>query len=148
MSCTKYTGMPRSTLARHTGAAVIHQVATLIASSLGERLDELLVVLEAVHGRAQREPVGRLAERVQRDLVAAVEQPVEVLEDVAVPAADAGVLGHVGDPQPAFGRPHVRARRRSRASAPRTAAGTRARARPRSVPRVTDSWWTSRAAGK
>ena len=58
MSCTKYTGMPRSTLARHTGAAVFHQVATLIASTRRERLDQLVVVLEAVHRRAQLEPVG------------------------------------------------------------------------------------------
>ena len=51
MSCTKYTGMPCSTLACHTGAAVFHQVATLIASSSGERLDQFVVELEAAHGR-------------------------------------------------------------------------------------------------
>ena len=148
MSWTKYTGRPRAMLARHTGAAVIHHVATLIASSRRERLGELVVVGEAVHGRAQLEPLGRLAERVQRDVVTARGEPVEVLEDVAVPAADAGVLGHVDDPQPPVGRAHLATRRRSPTSAPRTAAGTRARARPASVPRVTDSWWTSWALGK
>ena len=51
----------------------------------------------------QLEPVGRLAERPQLDLVAALAQPVEVLEDVAVAAADAGVLGHVDDAQRAVG---------------------------------------------
>ena len=141
MSCTKYTGMPCSTLARHTGAAVFHQVATLIASSLGERLDELVVVLEAVHRHSQLEPVGRLAERVEGDLVAAVEQPVEVLEDVAVAAADAGVLGHVGDAQPAVGGAHVAARRRSRPTAPRSSRWDSRSRSPTSVPRVTDSWW-------
>ena len=33
MSCTKYTGKPRDTEARHTHGAVAHQVATLMASS-------------------------------------------------------------------------------------------------------------------
>ena len=64
-----------------------------------ECVDEFVVKLEAVHGRAQVEPVGGLAERVQRHLVPAVEQAVEVLEDVAVPAAHAGALGHVYDAQ-------------------------------------------------
>ena len=74
MSCTKYTGIPCRTLACHTGAAVFHQVATLIASTSASAFDELVVVLEAAHGRAQVKPVRRVAEREQRDLVPAVEQ--------------------------------------------------------------------------
>ena len=90
--------MPCLTLACHTGAEVFHQVATLIASSGVELVDELLVVLEAAHRGSQLEPVRRSLEAPQLHLVAAVEQAVEVLEDVAVPAADAGALGHVDDP--------------------------------------------------
>ena len=86
---------------------MFHHVATLIASRSGERLDQVVVELEAVHRYTQLEPVGRLAERVQRGVVAAVGEPVEVLEDVPVPAADAGVLGHVGDAQPARVGEHV-----------------------------------------
>ena len=99
--------MPRSTLARHTGAAVFHHVATLIASRSASACHQLVVVLEAVHRRAQLKPVGRIAERVERDLVAAVEQPVEVLEHVAVPSADPGVLSHVDDTQLAVGNVHL-----------------------------------------
>ena len=39
-------------------------------------------------------------------------EPVEVLEDVAVPTADAGVLGHVDDPQAPVARARRAARRR------------------------------------
>ncbi len=50
------------------------------------------------------------------DLVAARGQAVEVLEDVAVPAADARVLGDVDDPQGAATRVRIRAGVTSRAS--------------------------------
>jgi hypothetical protein len=50
-----------------------------------------------VHGNVEGKPLGRIAERVQRHLVAARCQAVEVLEDVAVPAAHARVLGDVDD---------------------------------------------------
>ena len=86
--------------ARQTGGPVFHQVATLIASQRRQRLDELVVVLERAHRRREVEPV-RLARRA---CTAAASWPrstqaVEVLEDVAVAAADAGVLGHVDDAQ-------------------------------------------------
>ncbi len=64
-----------------------------------ERVAERVVVLEAAHRHVQLEPLRRLAERVERDVVPARGEPVEVLEDVAVSAADARVLGHVDDPQ-------------------------------------------------
>ena len=99
-------GCRASTDASQTGLAVFHHVATLIASSSRERLDELVVVLERARRHLEREPVGRVAEREQLRVVAAGGEPVEVLEDVAVAAADAGVLGHVDDPQPALRRPH------------------------------------------
>ena len=78
---------------------MFHHVATLIASTGASALHELLVVLEAAHRGVELEPVRRVAERPQLDLVPAVEQPVEVLEDVTVAAADAGVLGHVDHAQ-------------------------------------------------
>ena len=55
----------------------------------------------------QVEPVGLAGEAVERDLVPARGEPVEVLEDVAVAAADAGVLGHVDDAQAAVGGAHL-----------------------------------------
>ena len=68
-----------------------------------------------------------------------------MLEDVAVPAADAGVLGHVDDAQLAARRCARRARRRT---SPQRSQKTRWEARsrsPTSVPRVTDSWWSRHA---
>ncbi len=96
---------------------------------LRERGGELVVAGKAVHGHAQREPVGRIVERVQRHLVAARGQAVEVLEDVAVSAADARPLGRVGDPQ----APIARTRRAGgravsgRGVSPRRGCGDRAR---------------------
>ena len=83
---------------------MFHQVATLIASTGCKRVDELLVVLERPHRRAEIEPVRLPAEAPQLDLMSAVEQAVEVLEDVPVAAADTGVLGHVDDAQHAVRR--------------------------------------------
>jgi hypothetical protein len=121
--------MPCSVLASHTGAAVFHQVATLIASSGASASTSSLVVVERVHRDAQVEPVGLAGEAVERDLVPARGEPVEVLEDVAVAAADAGVLGHVDDAQAALGVAHRAGVEELRPSAPRSGAGTRARAR-------------------
>ena len=73
----------------------------------GKLLQQRLVAVEAVHGHAQVEPVGRVVERVQGAVVAPRGQAVEVLEHDAVPAAHAGVLGHVGDAELALGRAHV-----------------------------------------
>ncbi len=110
-------------------SAVFHQVATLIASQRRERRRELVVVGEGAHRAAQLEPVGRVLERPQRDVVAAVGQAVEVLEDDAMTAADDRALGDVDDAQPAVLGEHRRARRRTPPSAPRRRAVTRARAR-------------------
>src|SRR6202012_5665283 len=62
---------------------------------------ELVIGFEAADGHVEREPVRRIGERVELDPVAASGEPVEVLEDHAVPAADAGVFGDVHDPQAA-----------------------------------------------
>ncbi len=47
------------------------------------------------------EPVRLVPQAVQRDVVAAVLQAVEVFEHVAVATPDAGALGHVDHAQPA-----------------------------------------------
>ncbi len=140
--------MPRATLARQHRQRGHPPGRDLDRVQRGERGDERVVVGEGVHRRAQLEPLGALAERVQRHVVAAVGQAVEVLEDVAVPAADAGVLGHVDDPQPPLGRcaPHDRSKKPDQRSQNRRwDSSSRS---PWVVPRVTDSWWTSRAIGK
>ncbi len=100
MSWTKYTGIPRSTLACQTGSGRVPPRGDLDGVEGRERVNQFVVVLEAVHGHMQVEPVRSLAERVQRHLVAALGQAIEVLEDIAVTAPDTGVLGHVGHAQP------------------------------------------------
>ena len=72
----------------------------------GERVDQLAVVLEGADRDVQVEPVGLAGEAVERHLVPARGEPVEVLEDVAVAAADAGVLGHIDDTQAPVGGAH------------------------------------------
>ena len=74
MSCTKYTGMPAQHARSPHGRGGVPPRGDLDRVELRELRDEFLVVLEAVHRRAQVEPVGGIAERVQRDLVPAVEQ--------------------------------------------------------------------------
>ena len=75
----------------------------------GERGGQALVAAERADGHLEREPVGRSVERVELDGVAAPLEAVEMLEHVAVAAADAGVLRHVDDPEAAVGVPHVAA---------------------------------------
>ena len=72
----------------------------------GERRHQVGVVGERARRHLEREPVGRVAEREQLGVVPARGEPVEVLEDVAVAAADAGVLGDVDDAQPPLRRAH------------------------------------------
>ena len=59
-----------------------------------------------MHRRLQREPVRLASQRVQSHLVATLPEAVQVLEDVPVAAADAGVLGHVDDLERPVGRAH------------------------------------------
>ena len=106
MSCTKKTGRPRRTEpAPHRGAGA-PPGGDLDGVLLGQRARQLVEVLERAHVALEREPLGRPLEREQLHGVPARRQAVEVLEDVAVAAADAGVLGHVDDPQRAVGGAH------------------------------------------
>jgi hypothetical protein len=84
MYWTKKTGIPRSTLAAQTGGRVPPR-RDLDRVLAGQRRRQLVVVLERVDRRPQVKPVGLFAER---DVVAALAQAVEVLEDVAVTAVE------------------------------------------------------------
>ena len=149
MSWTKKTGMPRRTEARQTGARGVPPGRDLDRVLRGQRVDEL--------ARSPRScapaRAGRTSRRSPPSVYSATSWPrslqaVEVLEDVAVAAADAGVLGHVDDAQAR--RRRVRTSRRSKKSPQRAQkrrweatlalAGVRARG-------VTDSRWVRLARG-
>ena len=128
------TAMPRAALREPHRQRRVPPRGDLDRVERGELLQQRLVAVEAAHRDAQVEPVGRVVERVQGAVVAARGQAVEVLEHDAMPAAHAGVLGHVGDAQLALGRAHVPALEPVAPAVPeRVGAGCIGRARRRQL---------------
>ena len=141
--------MPRRTRRATPARAVFHHVATLIASTAVERRHELRRSPRscAPARRGRTSPAAGRASTARTSWPRSRE-PLQVLEDDAVAAADAGVLGHVDDPQPA-----VLGARTARSSnhAPQRSQKRRCEASSRSpcsVPRVLDSRWVSVAYGQ